>query len=169
VLVIFVSVLSDIKRCLKTPRDPVVRERLLMVQAACELPLREAAGKFGCTHGKVDFWKKRFEEFGIRGLRTKQHPGRPRKISEEEERVIKKTVSKKNLTNGWRTVHVRELITKKTAVEYTTRHTIRILQRWGLARITPLMRYAHSKQEDRVAFLKKTRPTWHASKNLGEL
>jgi transposase len=168
VLVIFVSVLSDIKRCLKTPRDPAVRERLLMVQAALEKPLRKAAEEFGCTHGKVDFWKKRFEEQGVRGLKTKEHPGRPRKISEEEERVIKKTVTKKNLTNGWRTVHVRELISKKTDVEYTIRHTIRILQRWGLARITPRMRYAHSKQSERNAFLKKTRPTWHTSKNLGE-
>lgn len=153
---------------MKTVDNPVVRERLLMVQAALEKPLRQAAEEFGCTHGKVDFWKKRFEEFGVRGLYTKARPGRPRKISEEEERVIKKTVSKKNLTNGWRTVHVRELIIKKTDVEYSTRHTIRILQRWGLARITPRMRYAHSEEKERAAFLKKTRPTWHVSESLGE-
>lgn len=140
-----------------------------MVQAACELPLRQAADKFGCTHGKVDFWKKRFEEAGVRGLRTKSYPGRPRKISEEEEHTIKKTIKKKNLKKGWRTIHVRELITKNTAVKYSVRHTIRILQRWGLNRIMPRMRYAHSKEIDRKAFLKKTRPTWHVYGNLGEL
>ena len=144
-----------------------MRERLLMVQAACELPLREAAGRFGCTHGKVDFWKKRFEEQGVRGLQTKTRPGRPRKISKEEELTIKQTVEKKNMVRGWRTVHVRELIEKTSQVEYSKRHTIRILQRWGLARITPRMRYAHSKEKERKEFLKKTRPTWHASANLG--
>lgn len=164
---IFVSVLSNVKRSLKRVKEPVVRERLLMVQAACELPLREAAGKFGCTHGKVDFWKKRFEEQGVRGLQTKARSGRPRKISEDEELTIKQTVEKKNMAHGWRTIHVRKLIEKTTRVEYSKRHTIRILQRWGLARITPRMRYAHSKESARKAFLKKTRPTWHVSANLG--
>ena len=161
------SVLSSVKRCLKMVKEPVVRERLLMVQTACELPLRDAASKFGCTHGKVDFWKKRFKEHGVRGLQTKPRPGRPRKISEEEELTIKQEVEKKNMVRGWRTIHVRELIEKTAQVEYSTRHTIRILQRWGLNRITPRMRYAHSKESARKAFLKKTRPTWHVSANLG--
>lgn len=156
------------KHCLKTVDNPVIRERLLMVQAALEKPLRKAAEEFGCTHGKVDFWKKRFEEQGVHGLQTKSKPGRPKKISEEEETIIKQTVKKKNMTRGWRTIHVRELIAKTTDVEYSVRHTIRILQRWGLARITPRMRYAHSKESARKEFLKKTRPTWHASANLGE-
>ena len=168
-MVIFLSVLSRVKCYLKTIDDPVIRERLLMVQAACELPLQDAADKFGRTHGKVDFWKKRFEDAGVRGLRTKPKAGRPRKINEGEELVIKQTVSKKNVTRGWRTVHVRELIAKTTDVEYSKRQTIRILQRWGLSRITPRMRYAHSRQEAREVFLKKTRPTWHVLKNLGGL
>lgn len=165
---IFLSVVSNVRRCLKTARNPVVRERLLMVQAACEKPLREAAEDFGCTHGKVDFWKKRFEEEGLRGLQTKPKAGRPRKITAEEETVIRQTVKQKNMTRGWRTIHVRKLISKTTDVEYSVRHTIRILQRWGLARITPRMRYAHSKESARKAFLKKTRPTWRVSASLGE-
>lgn len=91
---IFLSVLSNVKHCLKTVENPVVRERLLMVQATCEMPLREAAGKFGCTHGKVDFWKKRFRDFGVHGLRTKPKAGRPRKISVVEELDDKKNSSR---------------------------------------------------------------------------
>lgn len=167
-MVVFVSLVSKVRACLKRAGDPAVRERLLMVEAACELPLRQAAGKFGCTHGKIDFWKKRFETDGVRGLRTKVRMGRPRKINDTEEIEIKQIVEKKNMTRGWRTKHVRELIAKKTDVKYSERHTIRILQRWGLARITPRQRYAYSKEKDRQAFLKKTRPTWHVVKNLGE-
>src|SRR3989338_6396913 len=95
-VVIFVSVLSDVKRCLKRVKEPVVRERLLMVQAACELPLREAAGRFGCTHGKVDFWKKRFEEQGVRGLQTKARAGRAGEKKEKKKVTHKQTGQKKN-------------------------------------------------------------------------
>ncbi|MEK7251598.1 MAG: winged helix-turn-helix domain-containing protein, partial [Bacteroidota bacterium] len=132
----------------------------LMVKAAFEKPLRDAAEDFGCTHGKIDFWKKRFEQQGVRGLKTKRRPGRPPKITEEQSIVLKQTVSKNDVRQGWRTARVRELIRRETGVTYTKRHTIRILQKWGLARVTPRPRYAHSNEEDRKAFFKKTRPTW---------
>ena len=160
---------AKVKRCLKTTKNPALRERLLMVKAACEKPLRDAAKDFACTHGKIDFWKKRFETFGIRGLKTKQRPGRPPKITEEQAAAVKHTVEKKNIRRGWRTKHVRELIHEETGVKYTERHTIRILQKWGMARVTPRPRYAYSKEKDRKAFLKKTRPTWHALKQSGAL
>ncbi len=161
------STVTQVKQNLRRVKDPAIRERLLMVKSACEKPLREAAKDFGCTHGKIDFWKKRFEEFGVRGLRTKQRPGRPTKITEEESIAIRHEVSKKNVLRGWRTKHVCALIHKETGVKYTQRHTIRILQKWGMARVTPRPRYAHSREEDRKAFLKKTRPTWHALKKNG--
>ena len=160
--VMLVSTVAKVKRNLKSAKDPIVRERLLMVKAAFEKPLRDAADDFGCTHGKIDFWKKRYEEFGLRGLKTKQRPGRPPKITEDQSVALKQTVSKKDVRQGWRTTRVRELIRKETGVTYTKRHTIRILQKWGLARVTPRPRYAHSNESERRKFLKKTRPTWHA-------
>lgn len=155
-----VTTVAKVKRALKRTKDPVVRERLLMVKAACEKPLREAAKDFGCVHGKIDFWKKRFEEQGLRGLKTKRRPGRPPKITEEQAFSLKQMVSKHDVRQGWRTTRVRELIRQETGVKYTKRHTIRILQKWGLARVTPRPRYAHSKESERKKFLKKTRPTW---------
>jgi|GEM_PF-1626478 len=163
------NIVTGVKQNLKRIRDPVIRERLLMVRAACEKPLRGVASEFGCTHGKVDFWKKRFEQFGLRGLHTRHRPGRPPKITEEESLTLKHTVSKRNMTQGWRTKHVRELIHKETGVKYTTRHTIRILYKWGLARVSPRQRYAYPKEEDRQAFLKKTRPTWRMLTKDGAL
>lgn len=161
------NAVTQVKQSLRRIKDPVIRERLLMVKSACEKPLREAAKDFGCTHGKIDFWKKRFEEFGVRGLQTKLRPGRPPKITEAESIVLRRTVTKKDVRQGWRTRHVCELIHRETGVKYTQRHTIRILQKWGMARVTPRPRYAHSREKDRKAFLKKTRPTWHALKKDG--
>lgn len=166
-LVMCMSKISRIKSSLKRVKDPVLRERLLMVQATCELPLRDAAAKFGCTHGKIDFWKHRYEEKGIRGLYTKKRSGRPPKINREQSMHLHRMVRKHNVKSGWRTQGVRELIVKETGVKYSFRHTIRIVQSWGMAKVKPRPRYAFSKQEDREAFLKKTRRTWHANQRTG--
>jgi transposase len=134
-----------------------------MVQASHEMPLRDAAAKFGCAHGKIDFWKKRYDQNGLRGLYTKLRDGRPPKTTDEERAKIRRVVRKHNPARGWRTQGVRELIVKETGVMYSLRHTIRIIQSWGMSKVKPRPRYAFSKEEDRKAFLKKQRPTWHIS------
>ena len=58
------STASKIKSSLQRVKDPVIRERLLMVQASCKEPLRDVAKTFGVTHGKVDYWKKRRQRPG---------------------------------------------------------------------------------------------------------
>jgi len=126
-------------------------------------PLRNVAKTFGYTHGKVDYWKKRYEKQGVRGLYTKPRSGRPPKINPEQGVEIKRIVRKHNIKQGWRTQQVRQLIVEKTGVRYSFRHSIRIVQSWGLAKIKPRPRYAFSKKEDRDEFIKKTRTTWHVS------
>ncbi len=154
---------TKISTTIRRVKDPVIRERLLMIQASYKEPLRNVAKEFGCTHGKVDFWKKRYEAQGLRGLCTKPKSGRPPKVSREQLIKIKRSVRKHNIKQGWRTQHVRELISEQTNVKYSFRHTIRIIQSWGLSKIKPRPRYAFSKQEDRDAFIKKTRATWHVN------
>ena len=149
---------------LRREKDPVIRERLLMIQESGSSPLRDVAKKFGCTHGKVDFWKKRFQTGGRRALATRLKSGRPPKISQEKAAAIRRTVRKHNMARGWRTTHVKELIHHETGVRYCTRQTIRIIQSWGLAKIRPRQRYAYSKTADREAFIKKTRATWHVNR-----
>lgn len=156
--------MHNIKTAIQRVKDPMIKERLLMVQASSTEPLRDVAKRHGCTHGKVDFWKKRYGVLGLRGLYTKPRSGRPPKITREQMRKLKRTVRKHNIKRGWRTVHVRQLITEEAGVKYSVRHTIRIIQSWGLSKIKPRPRYAFSKQEERDAFLKKTRATWHASR-----
>ena len=161
--------MGQISRTLKRIKDPELRERLLMVQAAQEMPLREAAKKFGCTHGKIDFWKKRYELHGMKALYTKQRSGRPPKIGEEEAAKLRRIVRKHNPMKGWRTQGIRELIAHEAGVTYSFRHTIRIAQSWGMSKVKPRPRYAFSKEEDRQVFLKKQKPTWHASPVAGRL
>ena len=159
---------SKIRYSLKSVKDPAIRERLMMVQAAYEGPLRDAGKKFGCAHGKIDFWKRRYEEHGVVGLRTKPRSGRPAKITREQSMHLRRIVRKHDTKNGWKTHGIKELIYEQTGVKYSFRHTIRITQSWGMAKIKPRPRYAFSKQEDRNAFLKKRENTWHTSRVAGQ-
>lgn len=150
------SQLSKIKATLNRVTDPVIRERLLMVQASYRKPLRDVADEFGCTHGKARYWKVRYEEQGLRGLYTKPRSGRPRKISERESMRLRKAVRKHDPKQGWTTKKIRQLIWEETGIRYCERQVIRISQWWGLSQIKPRPMYAYSRKEDREAFLKKT-------------
>jgi transposase len=154
---------ANIRQTLKRVTDPTIRERLLMVQDAHDMPLRDAARRHGCTHGKIDFWKRRYEAQGLRGLSTMPRPGRPPKISPEQAMKLRRAVRKHNARKGWRTTHVRTLIKEETGVTYTRQHTVRILHKWNLAQLTPRPRSAYSREEDRASFIKKTRGIWRVS------
>ena len=150
------SQISMIRASLKRVEDPVIRERLLMVQESYGEPFRSVGKAHGCSDGKVRYWKRRYETGGLRGLRTKQHPGRPPKILRESSLKLRRAVRKHDIKRGWTTKRIRELIFEETGIRYSERQVIRITQFWGLSKIKPRPRYAHSKQEDREAFLKKT-------------
>lgn len=162
------NTMSNIRSALQRVKDSVIRERLLMVQSAQKLPLREAAKTFRCVHSKIDYWRKRYDAHGLKGLQTKVRCGRPKKINCDAERKLKRIVSKHNVKQGWRTKQVKELIAQESGVTYSFRHTIRILHSWGLSKLKPRPRYAFSKQEDRNEFLKKTKATWHANPSTGQ-
>lgn len=159
--------MNSIRAALKTVKDTTIRERLLMVQAAQQQPLRDVAKTFRCAHGKIDYWKKRYEKRGLKGLYTNPRSGRPPKITSAQNAEIKRIVRKHNVKQGWRTQHVRSLIVEKTGVKYSFRHTIRIIQDWRMAKIKPRPRYAFSREEDREEFLKKTPATWHVNQKSG--
>lgn len=159
--------MKRIETALKRINDPMIRERLLMVKETYERPLRDVAKTFSCVHGKVYYWKKRYEKYGVKGLETKQKSGRPKKITDEQEQNISNKVRKHNIKDGWQTKKVRELIHEDAGVKYSFRHTIRIVQSWGLSKIVPRPRYAFSKKEDRNDFIKKTRATWRVSQSIG--
>lgn len=147
----------NVSALLKRVKDPQIRERLLIVKESYNESLREVGKKFSCTHGKVDFWRKRFEKEGLHGLYTQPRSGRPSKITKKQAVEIRKIVSKHDLKHGWRTTQIKETIRKKTGVTYSKRQVIRISQSWGLSKIKPRPRYAYSKKEDREAFIKKTK------------
>jgi transposase len=99
-------------------------------------------------------WLRRFEKYGLEGLKTKQRIGRPPKL--EHRKLVK--VKRKVLRNecGWTVKEVRELIRKDAKVTYTERHIYRLMQKWGIRAITPDKRLVHkASREERLAFKKE--------------
>ncbi|MBI2669025.1 helix-turn-helix domain-containing protein, partial [Candidatus Woesearchaeota archaeon] len=80
-----------------------------MIRDAYKKPLRDVAASYGCTHGKVDYWKKRYEKSGVLGRYTKKQSGRPRKISQKQETNLRRTVRRHNIKQGWQTKQIRQL------------------------------------------------------------
>lgn len=148
---------SRIKATLKRVTNPMIRERLLMVQAAQKKPLRDVANEYGCVHGKVAYWKNRYNKHGLRGLYTKERSGRPSFMTQEQAAKIRRKVRRHNIKQGWTTKHIREEIHNEAGIKYSRRQVIRIAQSWGTSRIKPRPRYAYSKKEDRGVFIKKTK------------
>lgn len=74
-------------------------------------------------------WRQRFNKEGYEGLKTKEKPGRKRKLTEEE---IEKLIEILHQKEYWTTKGVRDLIDKEFKVNYTTRHVSRILRKIGM-------------------------------------
>jgi len=105
-----VGILKGIRQSLKRIKEPVIRERLLMVQASYKEPLREAVQTFCCVHGKIAYWRRRYDSHGLRGLKTKPRSGRPSKMSKAKAMKIKRKVRKHNVTRGWQTKMIKDVM-----------------------------------------------------------
>lgn len=150
--------LAKIKHSLRTVSNPLIRERLLIVQSAYEYPtLRESAKHCGTSYVSVKHWRDRYQKCGLKGLAPTPITGRPPKLDPTEAKIIKRAVVRQNGKQSWQVRHVQEYIRRSASVTYSLRQTTRIMQSWGLVPLVPRPRYVHSKEADRTAFLKEKR------------
>ena len=149
--------LSKINWALEKVKDSEIRERLMLLkQYYRSKSLRKTAQEYGCSHGKIQYWKDRYEAEGLRGLSTQEKSGRPSDVDPRALERIRQTVEKKSLKENWQVAHVRDYIKKKSGKQYTIRHTTRIIQSWGLSMITPRPQYMHAaSKREQHAFLKE--------------
>lgn len=143
----------------KGEKDPDVRERILIIIGLKRGESSyEVGGRFGCPHSKVLYWKYRFEESGIEGLRTRPRPGKPKKLSVKTENQIKKKLGEN--PHGWKTRSVMELLYKGAGASYSERHVRRLLHKWGFERITPRPKHILADEKEQTEFLKKRGFYW---------
>ena len=139
-----------LKKSYKKEKDAKVKERMLMIVYVSQKDtLRDVAEKLHCDHKLVLYWKRRYENEGLEGLKTRPKSGKPRKISRRQESNLKKIFSNENQNKPWTTKRASNLIAEKTGVNYSQRQVTRILKRWnfGLTSGRPIYWYRASENE----------------------
>lgn len=152
----------DLRNLYRTENDADVRERILMIiWLKSGISSYEIGERLFCPQSKVMYWKKRFEESGIDGLRTIEKLGRPKLIDSSTEEEIKKELSGKDY---WKSTQISTIIKEKGGVKYTQRHVRRLMQRWGYSLITPRKKHRNAASDEEVAeFKKKQQRYWGLS------
>ena len=132
-----------------------VRERILMVLKLHNgLSSYDVGRQHNCPHSKVLYWKYRFEQEGLTGLRDRPKSGRPHKVSSAEMKRIRRIVEGKGYTTA---TEVLKLVHEQTGIQYSLMHITRLLHSWGLSRKRPSRRHINAASDEEVKRFKKRR------------
>jgi|SRR3989338_3464182 len=127
-----------LRKAYKKESDAKIRERILMnIYILQGENIREIGERLNCTHPLVLFWKKRYVQEGLEGLKTKPRSGKPMLLSRRQETKIKNKISEDNPANPWTTKRVCDLIKKESGIHYTQRHVQRMLHKWEFNLLVP--------------------------------
>jgi transposase len=149
----------------KQETDGLLRERLLIVIWMNEgISSYEVGRRLRCPHSKVLYWKYRFDQEGIVGLKTRSRSGKPSKMSKDDEVRMKQILETQE---WWKTIWVTDVIRKETGLQYSQRHIVRLLHAWGFERIIPRKEHVEADQKEQQRFVKKTESYWVRSPKIG--
>jgi transposase len=107
----------------------------------------------GVTPGAVSRWLKRAREGGRSALQHRQPPGRPPRLSREQQAQVPALLRRGAVAFGfrgdrWTQQRVREVLRREFGVTYDPSHVSRLLARWGWSRQQPVRR---ARQRDDAA------------------
>lgn len=75
----------------------VMRARIVLASAAGE-GARALASRLGVSPTTVCLWRRRYREEGLAGLSTRPRPGRPRKLTPDQEQAIVRSTRREGKT-----------------------------------------------------------------------
>jgi len=147
--------LEELKAAYGREKGLKVKERMKMALGVLEgLSTYEVAERLRCPQPNVVYWKKRFEEEGLEGLKDRPRSGRPPKVTRWKLQRIKTLVEKKQC---WTATEVMKLIYEKTDVQYSLMHVTRLLHSWGLSKQRPRRKHINAASDEEVERFKKGR------------
>ena len=145
--------LEELRNAYQKEEDQKVKERMRLISAVMEgHPAREVAEMMMVSESKVNYWRRRFREEGLEGLRDRPREGRPPEIPSYRMERLRKVVEAKQY---WMATEVKRLIGEETGVEYSLTHVIRILHAWGYSRRKLGRRHVHAASDRQVLYFKK--------------
>jgi putative transposase len=139
----------------KQERNPKVKERILMVIGVLDdKTTRQVAADLHRPQPNVVYWKRRFEEEGLDGLKDRPRSGRSPKVASWKLERVKTLIEKKQC---WMATEVMKLIYEKTGVRYSLMHITRLLHSWGLSKQRPMRKHVNAASDEEVERFKKVR------------
>ena len=105
----------------------------------------EIARRLGVSRTAVSNWAQQIQEGGLRALRPRRASGRPRKLSHDQERELKRLLRRGALAAGfptdrWTLPRIQKLIRREFQVKYHPNYLNRLLDRLGFSLQQPLPR-----------------------------
>lgn len=147
--------LEELKAAYGQEKDLKVKERMKMALGVLEgLSTYEVAERLRCPQPNVVYWKRRFAEEGLEGLKDRPRSGRPPKVTRWKLQRIKTLIEKKQ---WWTATEVMKLICEKTGVQYSLMHVTRLLHSWGLSKQRPRKKHINAASDEEVERFKKGR------------
>ena len=144
------------------------KRRLLAVQRLSEgYTAPHVADFLGVQLRTVRRWKAVFKKRGVKGLRAKPPPGRPRKLTAQQERTVLTWFLKNPRSFGfatelWTARRVAEVVRRKWQVEFNPRY----LNAWLADRdITPQKPQRVAREADPAAIERWRTHDWRRLKN----
>ena len=147
--------METLEEAYRREKDPKVGERLLMVMGVLDgKTTRRVAADLRRPQPNIVYWKRRFEEEGLEGLKDKPRSGRPPKVASWKLTRVKTLIEKKQY---WTATEVTRLIHEKTGVHYSLMHVTRLLHSWGLSKHRPRRKHINAATDEEVERFKKGR------------
>jgi transposase len=133
------------------------RRALTLVQQG--LSLNAAARRLGCAPSSVMRWMNAHRRHGDDGLKVRPTPGRPRRLSAQQEARLLRQLLRGAGAHGygtdlWTTQRIAEVIERRFGVRYHRDHVGRLLARCGWSPQKPERR-ARERDEDAIASWKR--------------
>jgi len=147
--------LEELKVACGREKDLKVKERMKMALGVLEgLSTYEVAERLRCPQPNVVYWKRRFAEEGLEGLKDRPRSGRPPKVTRWKLQRVKTLIERKQ---WWTATEVMKLICEKTGVQYSLMHVTRLLHSWGLSKQRPRKKHINAASDEEVERFKKGR------------
>lgn len=137
------------------------RRRRALVLVEQGLSLNAAARVLGCAPSSVMRWMDAHRRHGEAGLKVRSAPGRPRRLTVQQEARLLRELLRGPAAHGygtdlWTTQRIAEVIERKFGVRYHRDHVGRLLARCGWSPQKPARR-ARERDEAAIARWKRTR------------
>lgn len=144
-----------VERAYREERDANTRVRILLalrVRFEKIIPA-EASRELHRSRAWATKWLKRFDRYGLDGLRTRERSGRPPKASHTVMAAVERMVTRSR--SGWTVKEVRGLIRKEAGAVYSERHVYRLMHSWGMRPVVPEKRpLKKASRRERLSFKK---------------